>query len=75
MDTNQILDDIAAYSSSLELRCRWIKDEISKLKTRPQWPTHAEDALEHVEIYLRKTLTEITEARQSFAKKPQQEVA
>lgn len=63
------LQKIEAVSSSLELRGRWITDDVNNLVNLPSWETRAEDALAKTEHQLKRTLQAVQQARALMLKK------
>lgn len=67
--TAKILDNIAIVTESLSVRAGWIKADIAQLKSRPDYTTHADDALKAIQIKMLDVLTEITKARVQLKEK------
>lgn len=69
------LRKIEAVSSSLEMRGRWITDDVNALVNLPTWETQAEDSLAKAEHQMRRTLQVIQQARALLARKRPQAAA
>jgi len=65
----EVLRRIEAVSKSLEMRGRWLVDDLNKLVNLPDWETKAEDALEKAEMQMRRTLQTVQQARALMLKK------
>ena len=63
------LRKIEAVSSSLEIRGRWIQEDVNRLVNLPSWETKSEDALHRAEHQLRRTLQTVEQARALMLKK------
>lgn len=63
------LRKIEAVSQSLEMRGRWIADDVNRLVNLPKWETNSEDALYRAEHQLRRTLQTIEQARALMLRK------
>jgi hypothetical protein len=68
-DTFTTLRKIEAVSSSLEMRARWIADDVNELVNLPLWETQAEDHLAKAEHQLKRALQNVTQARELMLKK------
>jgi succinylglutamate desuccinylase len=54
---------------SLELRGRWISEDVNRLVNLPSWETNAEDALAKAEHQLRRTQQTVEQAQALLARK------
>lgn len=63
------LRKIEAVSSSLEMRGRWIADDVNALVNLPSWETMAEDELAKAEHQIRRTLQTVQQARVLLSRK------
>lgn len=66
----KLIASITDYANSLDLRCQWIRNDLTALTSRPEWTTEADDALAYAEAELSKTLLAIAEARKVLTDKP-----
>lgn len=57
------LRKIEAVAISLEMRGRWIADDVNNLVNLPGWETRAEDELAKAEHQLKRTLQTVAQAR------------
>lgn len=69
------LRKIEAVSASLELRARWIAEDVNNLVNLPSWETKAEDGLLAAEQRLRRTLQVVEQARALMLRKRPQAAA
>lgn len=63
------LRKIEAVSMSLELRGRWISEDVNRLVNLPSWETQAEDMLARAQHQLRRTLQTVEQAQALLARK------
>lgn len=63
------LRKIEAVSMSLELRGRWIAEDVNRLVNLPSWETQAEDALAKAKHQLRRTVQTLEQAQALLARK------
>lgn len=68
-ETCKTLRSIEVVSGSLEMRGRWLVDDLNKLVNLPDWETKAEDALAKAEMQIRRTLQTVEQARALMLKK------
>lgn len=68
-ETIDCLRKIEAVSQSLEMRGRWIVDDVNNLINLPSWETRSEDRLAKAEHQLRRTLQAVEQARALMLKK------
>lgn len=74
-EATEVLRKIEAVSQSLELRARWISEDVNRVVNLPSWETKAEDALHRAEHQLRRSLQTVEQARALVAKARPQKVA
>lgn len=63
------LQKIEAVSSSMEMRERWIMEDVNNLVNLPKWETKAEDALAKAEHQAKRTLQTVQQARALLVRK------
>lgn len=63
------LRKIEAVSASLEMRGRWIADDVNRVVNLPSWKTRAEDDLAKAEHQLSRTLQVVQQARALLIRK------
>ena len=69
------LQRIEAISATLDMRGRWIADDVNELVNLPGWETQAEDGLRLAEERLARTLQTVRQARELLKKKRQPKAA
>ena len=68
-ETTDTIRKIEATSISMEIRERWIMEDVNNLVNLPSWETKAEDALAKAEHQAKRTLQTLTQARALLARK------
>ena len=74
-ELTDILRKIEAVSVSLEMRGRWIADDVNRVVNLPSWETQAEDTLARAEHQLRRTHGMVKQAQILLQKKRPQRAA
>lgn len=70
-----VLRKIEAVSMSLEMRGRWLADDLDRLVNLPAWETDAEDMLAKAEHQIQRTLQAVQQAQALLQRKRPQQAA
>ena len=65
------LQKIEGVASTIEMRARWLADDVNELVNLPAWETQAEDGLAKAEQSLQRSLSVVQQAGDLLKKKRQ----